>query len=247
VSRSAEIVVLVPVLDRPHRALPLAVSVRDSSDARVMFLCTPGDKAEIKACSKARKRVSNVEVVEVPFELGPGDYARKVNLGVLITDEPWLFQGADDLIFHSGWAEEALHTAARTGRRVIGTNDMGNRRVKAGRHSTHSLVARSYIEEIGTVDEPGKMLHEGYFHNFCDDELIQAATRRREFAMALSAKVEHLHWRWPTLAGTPKAERDATYDRAEAEFHEDRMRYNRRRKFWGTARPHNVPPPAVIY
>jgi hypothetical protein len=44
-----------------------------------------------------------------------------------------------------------------------------------GEHSTHPIIVRSYIEGQGAIDEPGKALHEGYWHNFVDDELIGTA------------------------------------------------------------------------
>lgn len=218
----SEIVVLAPVLRRPDRALPVAQSLRATGDHRLVFLCSPGDREESRACQSVMTVVENVEVVIVPWESGSGDYARKINYGVRHTSEPWIFQGADDLHFHDGWAEVALSHARRTGKRVIGTNDLGNVRVIRGRHSTHSLVARSYIEELGTLDGPGAMMHEGYFHNFCDDEMIATARARKEFAMAIDARVEHLHPNWG------KGARDKTYDKGEARFAEDRQVFYRR-------------------
>jgi hypothetical protein len=221
----AEVAVLVPVLARPQRAKPLADSLRETcgGHVRLIFLCTPGDDAEIKACRKVRWATTEV----VPFARGPGDYARKINYGVTITDEPWLFHGADDLRFHEAWLERAMETAA-AGFSVVGTNDLGNRSVLSGRHSTHSLVARSYIEEVGTVDEPGKMLHEGYRHNFCDTELVQAAQLRGQFKSAHRAVVEHLHPHWR------KADMDATYQLGLADFaHDARLFHWRRQRVWG--------------
>src|SRR6188768_4569590 len=146
------------MLGRGHTAAPLARSVRDTApDARVVFLVTTGDAAG-RACRKVR----GAETILVPFPRENGDYARKVNYGVSATDEPWVFQGACDLRFHPEWLTAALRAANTRRKRVVGTQDLGNRLVLRGRHSTHSLVARSYIEEIGTGDEPGKLLHEGY-------------------------------------------------------------------------------------
>lgn len=223
------IAVLVPVLGRPRSALPLAVSLWQSEgEFALVFLCSPGDKDEIKAVEKVCLRYRDTYMHVVEWAPERGDYARKINRGVEITEQPWLFQGADDLTFHPQWAVEALYVAHITNRRVIGTNDLGNRRVTTGRHSTHSLVARSYIEEIGVVDEPGKMLHEGYSHNFCDDELIQTATRMGEFAVSPRSKVEHLHPNWG------KAALDSTYEKGLRDFHADRNILNRRRALWRT-------------
>lgn len=228
------VVVLVPVLNRPQAAIPLAASLRATSTAFLVFLMTAGDRREQHAIRAVQKRFDHVEEVVVPFALGPGDYARKINHGVEVTSEDWIFQGADDLRFHPGWVEAALDAADHTGCRVIGTNDLCNPRVIRGGHSTHSLVHRSYVEEIGTVDVPGKMLHEGYRHNFCDDELVTAAKGRGEFISAGGARVEHLH---PNCADV---EVDQTYQRAldPSGFEADRSVFRARRPVYGKPRLH---------
>lgn len=216
--------VLVPMLGRGHTAKPLAESLwATTTDARLVFLCTAGDSA-CKPC----QRVRGATTIIVPFPRENGDYARKVNYGVSATEEPWLFQGACDLRFHSDWLTAALMAAQRRRKRVVGTNDLGNRMVLKGRHSTHSLVARSYVEEIGTVDEPGKLLHEGYRHNFVDNELVQAAIHRHEFVFCAEAVVEHLHPNWG------KGEWDDTYEIAldGEDMAIDRMLFMKRRRIW---------------
>jgi hypothetical protein len=224
------IAVLAPVLNRPERARPLADSLRSTSTARLVLLCSPGDRDEIAACRKVARHDSRIDVIVVGWQPGPGDYARKVNEGVRRTVEPWLLNAADDLLFHDGWDREALDVADRTGRRVIGTNDLCNRRVIRGRHSTHSLVHRSYIDEVGTVDRQGVMLHEGYRHNFCDDELVQTAIHRREFVMAARSHVQHLH---PNCG---HGDDDDTYRRGMEGFREDGRLARARRQVWRTRR-----------
>jgi hypothetical protein len=217
----SQVVVLAPVLDRPHRARPLAESVGGA--LRLVFLCSPGDEEEIAAC----RSCTSAETVVVPFEREPGDYARKINYGLTITDEPWIFQGADDLTFHEGWLEAALRTAERMNGPpgVIGTQDLGNRLVKFGKHSTHSLVSRAYVEEHGTVDGDG-LMHEGYVHNFVDTEMVETAMYRRAWAFSKLAVVEHLHPHWH------KGEMDGTYEMGLAEFRADQLRFFERRKLW---------------
>lgn len=223
----SDLAALVPVLGRPQRALPLVESwAATTPGSRLLFLCTEGDRAQIAACEVAAERYPFVHVHVVPFPRVPGDYARKVNYGVRVTDEPWLFHGADDLRFHDAWYERAMDTHGLRGRRVIGTNDLGNRLVVKGRHSTHSLVHRSYIEQVGTVDEPGFMLHEGYCHNFCDTELVQAAMIRGEWEFARDAIVEHMHPLWG------KGEEDDTYRLGLADFTRDQRYFSERRRLW---------------
>lgn len=224
------VVVVVPVLGRPEAVLPLVLSLRETSYARLLFVVHRSDTRECRQIKRVARQHDDIEALTVTFPHGPGDYSRKINAGVNATDEDWIFQGADDLRFHAGWEDEALKLAEATGKRVIGTNDLCNPRTINGSHSTHTLVHRSYIMEVGTVDEPGKLLHEGYWHGFCDDELVAAAQMRGEWAHARDAIVQHLH---PLCA---EVERDATYDRAldPAGFTADRQLFqNRRARVFG--------------
>lgn len=210
------VVILVPVLARPHRVARLLENIAGATPQphRVLFLCDPGDQAEQDAI-----RVAGGEM------LTPGgSYAQKINRGAAATDEPLLFLAADDLRFHDGWLPAAAALISDQVS-VVGTNDLGNRRVLAGEHSTHSLVARCYLER-GTIDETGKLLHEGYRHNFCDTEFIQTARARGAYAHAPDSIVEHLHPDWG------KADRDRTYAKGRATFRVDRRTFARRSRLW---------------
>jgi len=216
--------VLVPVLGRPHRAAPTAETVRGSdSRASVLFLCSPGDTDQIAAA-----RATGESVIVVPWTNGPGDYARKMNLGYSTARarHEWVFLGADDIFFHPGWFDACLREHVRAAYAcVVGTNDLGNQRTMRGHHSTHTLVHRGYLD-CGTIDEDGKILHEGYSHNYVDDEFIQTAQARRTYAHAHDALVEHLHPNWR------KGSDDATYQLGMQRFQDDRILYERRRALW---------------
>jgi hypothetical protein len=219
-----EIVVLVPVLDRPHRAGPLVESILGASvtGPRILFLCTPGHQADIDAAL-----ATGVEVDIVPWQLCPGDYARKINYGINTTSEEWIFQAADDLRFQRGWDISALTLVdGRPHIGVVGTNDLGNPLVMQGRHATHSLIHRAYVEEWGTIDEPGKALHEGYHHCWVDNELVETAASRNAWASATQAVVEHEHWIWH------KGSDDATYQRGQERYSHDHALFKRRRPLW---------------
>ncbi len=220
----AEVVVVVPVLNRPERVGPLADSFDASLvkvKARLLFVACSEDRGEVEALWAA-----GVDTLVIEGQRLPGDYARKINEGAAFTREPWLFLGADDLRFHRGWAEAALTVARETGKRVVGTADLGNPSVLRGRHSTHSLVARSYIEERGTIDQPGIVLHEGYDHQYVDNEFVETAKARDEWAFAGESVVEHLHPHWG------KGEHDSTYALAVAQSRLDHRRFVRRRNLW---------------
>lgn len=222
------IAVLIPVLGRPQRVEPLVASLKACSlviQCRPYFLCSPGDDAQIEAVRASQSLLSIME-----WPAGQGDYARKMNWGVEVSDEPFMLFGADDVHFHPGWAERAVAAWYETGACVIGTNDLGNARVQRGQHSTHPLVHRDYLD-CGTADEEGLLLHEGYVHQYVDDEFVQTAQVRRTFAFARDAHVEHLHPDWG------KGEWDGTYQRGKDGFEHDRVLYNQRKNLWLRGRP----------
>lgn len=217
-----EIAVLIPVLGRPHRVEPLLASLDETTghDCWPLFLVSPHDEEEIAAVE-----ATGVDMLQVDWAAG-GDYARKMNAGFAHTETPFVFLAADDLRFRPDWAERAIATWEATGAGVVGTNDLGNSRVISGEHATHSLVERAY-GQLGTIDDPGRLLHEGYWHNFVDDELVGTAKHRGAYAAAGDSVVEHLHPNWG------KSERDGTYLLAEAHFEADRLHFDRRRPSWG--------------
>lgn len=215
-------VVLVPVLNRPHRVVPFLEALAASeADARPLFICSPDDELEQKAVADA-----GADMIVLDQPPTRGDYARKINAGYYATAEALLFLGADDVHFHRRWLQRCVRRLDQPGIHVVGTNDLCNQRVMNGQHSTHSLVTRTYVAERGTIDERGKVLHEGYPHEFVDDEFIETAKTRDAFAFARDAMVEHLH----PMAG--KAPMDALYAEQSARMRIGRKIYTRRRRLW---------------
>jgi glycosyltransferase involved in cell wall biosynthesis len=211
--------ILIPVLRRPRNAQKVVDSIRRStmSEYRILFICSPRDIPQIRACER-----TGAEVVLTDWNPASGDYARKINFGFSLGDSEWVFQGADDVIFHPNWDVAAIW-ASRNGKRVIGTNDLHNPSVKRGKHSTHSLIARSYVDERpATVDESDPVLWEGYDHQYVDLELIEVAKRRNEFAFAQNSIVEHFHPHWGNAASDP------TYKKAFRRTVADRRLYAQR-------------------
>lgn len=216
----AGIVVLVPTLRRAHHIAPLVESVRSTAPgARLLFLATPHDGAVAEAIDRA-----GCERVEVP-RLARGDYARKINEGYRRTAEPLIFTGASDLRFHPGWVEAVLAELAE-GVGVIGTNDLGSPRVLAGEHATHSIVTRDYADRYGTIDQPGAIYHEGYPHEWCDDELVATAKFRGAWRFAAGAHIEHLHPSWG------KGRNDPMYAQQRARMRAGRPIFEARRALW---------------
>lgn len=215
-----DLVVLVPMLGRPHRVAPLVDSIRATTDGCMILFCTsPGDIKVHQAIQDAQ-----CPRIEVNFQQ-VGDYARKINTGLRVTTQPLIFCGADDLLFHPGWFTAA--TAQLTGTiGVVGTNDLGSPRVMSGQHSTHSLVTRHYAETMGTIDRPGEIFHEGYWHEYVDDEQVATAQFRGMFAFAPDAHVEHLHPNWG------KAPNDGLYIQQRRRMAIGRQVFNQRKRMW---------------
>lgn len=213
--------IIVPMLGRPHRVVPLLASIYQTvPGARIVFVVSPHD-AEVHA---ELDRVG-AERITVPYEPW-GDYARKVNAGYRYTTEPLLFTGADDIEFEPGWYEQAS-SHLEDGIGVVGTNDLGNPRVIAGDHSTHSLVTRAYADRYGTIDGPGQIYHEGYWHDYCDTEMVETARYRHAYSHAHSARVRHRHPNW-----LPTVPVDASYLLQPQRMRAGRRVYLRRRHLW---------------
>lgn len=180
--------ILVPVLGRPQRVAPLLASIRTATpeDHHVLFVASESDHDQIAAVKAER-----ADLLVVSDE--KGTYPCKINAGYRATCDEQVFLAADDLAFHPGWLTAARARLDGTVA-VVGTNDLGSARVQAGRHATHNLVERSYVvERSGVVDQPDTVLHEGYPHAFCDDELVTTARWRGAWAFAADSVVEHLH------------------------------------------------------
>lgn len=210
--------ILVPMLGRPHRVAPLLASIRAATpEAKVLFLTTPGD-------NDVATTIDGTGEQRIDVDYAPGDYARKINIGVAATTERFVFTAADDLHFHPGWFKACLRRLG-DGIGVIGTNDLSNRRTIMGRHSTHSLITREYCE-LGLIDGRPGVLCEDYPHEYCDDELVATARKRRAWVHATDAIVEHLH---PMV---DKAPMDDMYAQQAERSAAGREIYLRRRRLW---------------
>lgn len=230
--RHVTLAVLVPALRRVHHLEPMLRTLVDTTpvDLRAIIVASAGDTAVAEETARLRSLFGPVvEALEIQsLKANRGDYARKVNAAARIADADYLFTGADDLRFHAGWWSAAVAPMADPVIAVVGTNDLGSPRVLAGEHSTHSLVRSSYVTERGTIDERGKVLHEGYWHEYVDDELIGTAKARGVYAHAAGAVVEHLHPNWD------KAPTDDLYRLQMLRMEHSRGRFVRRRRLWTT-------------
>ena len=223
------IAVVVPVLGRPRNAAPLAESLAHATTLphRLVFVCSPGDDEQIAACSDTYADIAITGRAETH-----GDFAHKVNFAYRATDEPWIFQAADDVRFEPGWDTALMNCAEATGALVIGTDDGGNPTVIAGKHSTHTLIARSYIEDPGaSMDGPGTAFSTAYGHQYVDTELVQLAMSRGVWAFCKQSRVTHLHPFWVGRNGM-----DDTYRRGLKTSSVDHRIFLRRQRMWAPGR-----------
>lgn len=213
--------IIVPVLNRPQNVLSLIESIEAATPEahRTLFVADETDVDEIDAINAA-----GAECLVVPKRRV--SYPCKVNSAYAVSEEPLLFLAADDVSFHPGWLTAAA--AKLDGSvQVVGTNDLGNPRVINGEHSTHTLVTRSYCDSPGaTADAARTVLHEGYRHWYCDDELIGVAKRRGAFVSASDSIVEHFH---PFFG---KAKKDETYRAGESRKKADSRLHSQRSRQW---------------
>lgn len=221
-------VVIVPVLRRAHRVAPFLDSLEAATPEphRTVFVATAGDSEMIAEVIRLAEDDPTISL-EVLGENRVGDYAKKINYVAATSSEPFLFLGADDLHFHPGWLAAALAEMENPTIGVVGTQDLApTRRAQTGEHATHSLVRRTYVEQFGTIDEPGKVLHEGYPHEYVDDEFVETAKARGAWSFAFGSVVEHLHPSWG------KAPTDDLYRAQRRRMEAGRRVYVRRRRLW---------------
>jgi len=216
--------VVIPTLGRPHRIHRLLenVAATTHSPCRVYFVVEGDDTATVE---RARRHGADVLVNE-----GPATYASCIDSAYRRTVEPFLFLGADDIVFQDGWLEAAIAAMADPRVGVVGTADPV---WPLPDHSSHSLVRRRYIDEQGgSMDRRGRVLHP-YRHGFTDHELVGVAKARRAYAYCEASRVEHHHPGWDS-AGRVRRDvaLDATYRKGNRHHWRDMATFVRRSADW---------------
>lgn len=226
---------LIPVLDRPASARPLVESFAASEfgvPLELWFICSMGDLEQLAVVADLVDEYRNVHSMLVPWPAGiRGDYARKINMGLWVTDAQFVLCGADDLRFDYCWADVALATLIAQETGFCGTNDLANPLVMKGKHATHPVVRRAYALELGTIDTPGLIYHEQYWHQYVDNEACGTAMFRGCWSFAEESVVRHLH---PIF--DRKVKTDRTYELGQQYGNEDRKLLRQRESLWGGPR-----------
>lgn len=222
-----DLIVIVPVLDRPKNVPKLVAShAASSTPGPLMFIVTDGDTNELRAVEESGANYRVTKRISWPHKIN--ETYRLIHDHHLAE---WVLFGADDINFHSGWWEATAPFRAQPEINVIGTNDLGNPRVIAGDHTTHALVRSSYM---GTVDDPDSIVHTGYRHWCVDDEFLWTAKLRGCWVFAPTAIVEHLHPYWvDSFTGRKKGKWDATYAQGELAGKNDMKLWRKRSALLG--------------
>lgn len=221
-----DLVILVPMLGRPHHVAPLLESIREATPrARVLFLLTDRadqqDVADAIGSAMARSWIGGPGLRIQALSFGwreRGDYAAKINAGVAATSETLVFTGASDIRFEPGWFEAAVKHFENPRTGVVGTNDVHARR--SGTHATHFLVHRRYVDVFGPL------WPECYIHEYGDDELEGLAAKRNAYVLEAAARVPHEHPLWG------RGDWDDTYRDMGRRQTADRDLFAQRRRLW---------------
>lgn len=240
------ITALIPVLSRPQNVRPLIESflAHSREDSRLVFIAQGGDSEEINTINEATgpklRRLDAHQVWMIEIDSYATRWSAKLNAAHraictlfwssdLTVKPDWYLLGADDLRFHKGWddnpALEVLMARPEIG--VIGTNDMGNPAVMAGKHSTHPLIRRTYVETQGIMEGLNMIAPECYNHNFVDNEIVGLACKRKAYAHCHDSKIEHMHPVWN------KGEMDSTYKLGISKYRDDQKLYQVREMMYG--------------
>jgi hypothetical protein len=193
-----------------------------AGDLAAYFVVEREDRATIEAVRRARAALI--------FNDGPPTYASCVNTAYRETGEPYLFLGADDIVFVDGWLDEALAGMADPRVGVVGTVDP---RSPVPDHSAHSLVRRRYIrEQSGCMDLRDTVLYP-YMHGFTDHELVGVAKSRHAYAYCERSRVEHHHPGWDSLGRVRGGSAlDATYRKGNRHHRLDTLTFIERSRKW---------------
>jgi len=221
------VALICPLYGRPESTAAFVQACdRGATGPQTVYLVCSDDRHDDIAAAAATPAIT----ILIPGPRAPGDWARKINAAYRATTEPILVLLGDDVRPRPGWHNEVANAYQR-GYGVIGTQDLGNRRVLAGLHSTHPAVARWYADRHGTVDGPGNVVPECYDHCFVDDELVETAKARGMWTFCNTAVLEHHHPNWQ------KGEMDWVYALGRQGFEVDRWTHELRSRLWASLSP----------
>ena len=213
------IAVLIPTYKRSHKLEKLVNNFYEcSSLANLYFIVEPNDIKTLevldKLYTKYKFRVFTLHA----------EYVEAINQGVSLTSEPFVFCGADDILFSKDWDKKLLKIMEDESVNVTGGIDDWLCS-KSGIHISHPLVRRAYIEGLGSYWGGNQGLYfSGYKHYQCDIELEQLAWTRNCFRLCKEVTIAHNHYI------NHQVENDETYQKSRKNLKADTDLYNKRKK-----------------
>lgn len=207
---SFDVGLFIPSLNRPHnlaKVLPRA----KRTGAAVYCVVDEDDIESQRVCADLEVRYWTDRA---------GWFCQRIQFLFDNTDEEWFFTGSDDVVYPADMFD-GMFQAADPSWKVISPNDGHNA------NGTNYLIERSYVQEHGGhYGTPGLVYHQGYRHNWSDDELAEVAASRGVFGRTMGVLVESQH---PVWGNAPD---DATYQRARAKWADDEALFRRRCHLW---------------
>jgi glycosyltransferase involved in cell wall biosynthesis len=219
-----QIAVLIPTYKRPHKLENLITNFNQTTkQASLYFVITPEDK-ETKQL---------LDDLEQNYFIVEGEYVRAINTAFNLTDEPFIFCGADDIEFTQDWDKKLLESINGVG--VTGGIDDWQIS-KSGVHTSHPLIRRSYIlEQGGALGYPGLVYNPNNEHYQVDIELEQLSWSRGQIRINKDCIIHHNHY------VNHKAKNDSTYSRSRKTLDKDTENYNNNKikyEYWDTCLLH---------
>jgi glycosyltransferase involved in cell wall biosynthesis len=213
--------IIIPTYNRPQmmkKNVENIFEVTDMSDVDIIFVVEEDDKESIEAGH-------DLDAIVLINQRTRG-YAGANNTASRTLTHNYFYTANDDFFFHENWLPPLLELSENFG--VVSPNDLGNPSSISGTMGTSFLVSRTYLP-LACVDSSGDLFHEGYIHNFCDNEITETAKSHGQFVSCPVSLVEHLH---PAFG---KSIEGLVYERqADAALFEiDRTRFESRRNLWG--------------
>lgn len=190
--------VIIPTYKRSEKLPNLIKSFKkNSSQARLLFVINIQDE----------DTRNKLERLGAEFITCNGEYVECINFAVKETDNPFIFCGADDILFTKNWDKKLLKVMEDE--KIMVTGGLDDWIIsKSGVHISHPLVRRSYLGQSYWNATTDDLYCPEYIHYQCDIELEQLAHTKGVLEVCTTCEIPHHHY----VNG--KSQDDHTYTRS---------------------------------